>query len=146
VAPDHVSASRSYPGHKPGLAFDKISDTWWGPGVSGSGQGQWIQASFDQPADLLDLVVTPGVSAQPGQDSGSALPHRLDVTVTRADGTATTSALDLDEGAGAQRRSFRHRDVVAVRFTLDSAYQPSRTKQVAIAEIEFFGPSHADGS
>jgi hypothetical protein len=145
VAPDHVSASRSYPGHRPGLAFDEYSNTWWGPGVSESGQGQWIQAAFDRPADLLDVVVTPGVSAQPGQSSRSALPHRLDVTVTRADGTTSTSVLDLDEGAGGQRRSFRHTGVVAVRFTLDSAYQPSRTKQVAIAEIEFFGPSHADG-
>lgn len=32
VSPDRVTASRSYPGHKPELAFDKLNNTWWGPG------------------------------------------------------------------------------------------------------------------
>lgn len=32
VYPDRVTASRSYPGHKPDLAFDRLNNTWWGPG------------------------------------------------------------------------------------------------------------------
>ncbi|WP_372448672.1 carbohydrate-binding protein [Streptomyces musisoli] len=143
VAPDGYRASRSFPGHKPQLAFDKLSNTWWGPGVAGSGQNQWIEARFAEPTRLLDLLITPGESPRPDQLSRSALPHRVEVRITGADGRTTTRRLNLDQGAGAQRIPFRVGEVTAVRFTLESAYQPSPTKQVAIAEIEFFGPSHS---
>ncbi|MFF4489030.1 zinc ribbon domain-containing protein [Streptomyces sp. NPDC001544] len=144
VAPDKVAASRSYPGHKPELAFDKLNNTWWGPGVSESGQGQWIEARFDEPTRLLDVIITPGTSTHADQLSKSALPHRVEARVTTAAGKTRTVDLTLDQGAGAQRRPFRVGEVTAVRFTLESAYQTSASKQVAIAEIEFFGPSHGN--
>ncbi|GAB1327283.1 NADase-type glycan-binding domain-containing protein [Streptomyces sennicomposti] len=142
VAPDRVTASRSFPGHKPDLAFDKLSNTWWGPGVSESGQGQWIEARFSEPTRLLDLIITPGVSTRPDQLSQSALPHRVEALITLADGKTTKRELVLDQGAGGQRRAFRVGKVSAVRFVLETAYQPSASKQVSIAEIEFFGPSN----
>ncbi|NMO32626.1 zinc ribbon domain-containing protein [Streptomyces sp. GMY01] len=144
VAPDRVTASRSYPGHKPDLAFDKLSNTWWGPGVSESGQGQWIEARFSEPTRLLDLIITPGVSTRPDQLSQSALPHRVEALITLADGKKTKRELVLDQGAGGQRRAFRVGKVSAVRFILETAYQPSASKQVSIAEIEFFGPSNGN--
>ncbi|MFC8142680.1 zinc ribbon domain-containing protein [Streptomyces paradoxus] len=146
VSPDRYSASRSYPGHKPELAFDKINDSWWGPGVSESGQGQYIEARFDEPTRLLDLIITPGTSTRADELSESALPHRLTATITGKDGRTTTRRLTLDQGAGPQRRAFRVGEVTAVRFTIDSAYGTSAKKQVAIAEIEFFGPSTANGT
>ncbi|MFF8593114.1 NADase-type glycan-binding domain-containing protein [Streptomyces sp. NPDC015220] len=146
VAPDRVTASRSYPGHKPELAFDKLNNTWWGPGVAESGQGQWIEARFSEPTRLLDLIITPGVSKRPDQLSQSALPHRVEARITLADGKTTTRELTLDQGAGGQRRAFRVGEVTAVRFVIESAYQTSAKKQVSIAEIEFFGPSNANGS
>jgi hypothetical protein len=60
--------------------------------------------------------------------------------ITTADGGTETRNLTLDEG-GVQHRAFRADRVIAVRFVLRSAYGISTTKQVAIAEIEFFGPS-----
>ncbi|MEU6472328.1 zinc ribbon domain-containing protein [Streptomyces massasporeus] len=146
VSPDRYSASRSYPGHKPDLVFDKLNDTWWGPGVSESAQGQYIEARFDEPTRLLDLIITPGTSTRADQLSKSALPHRLTATVTGKDGRTTTRSLTLDQGAGPQRRAFRVGEVTAVRFTIDSAYGTSAKKQVAIAEIEFFGPSSANNT
>ncbi|MHC3471809.1 NADase-type glycan-binding domain-containing protein [Streptomyces sp. 7R007] len=142
VAPDRVSASRSYPGHKPQLVFDKLNDTWWGPGVSESGQGQWIEAGFDEPTRLLDLIITPGVSTHADKLNQSALPHRLKATVTLSNGKTTTRELTLDQGAGGQRVAFRVGEVSKVRFTIESAYATSASKQVAIAEIEFFGRSN----
>ncbi|MFF7359864.1 NADase-type glycan-binding domain-containing protein [Streptomyces sp. NPDC008125] len=143
LSPDHVSASRSYSGHKPDSSFDKIENTWWGPGVSESGQGQWIEASFDSPTRLLNVLVTPGVSKRADKNTEQALPHRIDVTVTRSSGEITHSLLTLDDGAGSQARNFRYDDVTKVRFTIESAYHTSPKKQVAVAEIEFFGPSHS---
>ncbi|MGI5428927.1 NADase-type glycan-binding domain-containing protein [Streptomyces sp. CA-179760] len=146
VSPDRYAASRHFPGHKPDLAFDKLNDTWWGPGVSESGKGQWVEARFDQPTRLLDLIITPGVSIRPDKLRESALPHRLEATITGADGKKSTRQITLDQGAGPQRRAFRVGEVTAVRFTIESAHGISAKKQVAIAEIEFFGPSSANSS
>ncbi|WP_019071374.1 NADase-type glycan-binding domain-containing protein [Streptomyces hokutonensis] len=146
VSPDRVTASRSFPGHKPELAFDKLNNTWWGPGLSQSGEGQWLEAKFDEPTRLLDVLITPGVSTRADQLNQSALPHRIEARITTADGKTSTRELSLDQGAGAQRRAFRVGDVTSVRFTLESAYGTSGSKQVAIAEIEFFGPSNSGGS
>ncbi|WP_392892805.1 NADase-type glycan-binding domain-containing protein [Streptomyces sp. LN699] len=144
VAPDRITASRSYPEHKPELAFDKRSNTWWGPGVSQSGQGEWIEATFSEPTRLLDVIITPGVSAKAEKIGESALPHRVTATITGKDGKVTTRPLTLDQGAGGQRRAFRVGEVTKVRFTIDTAHAVSADKQVAITEIEFFGPSNAN--
>ncbi|WP_328635951.1 NADase-type glycan-binding domain-containing protein [Streptomyces canus] len=146
VQPDSWSASRSFPGHKPGLVGDKLNNTWWGPGVSESGQGQWLQAKFDVPTRLLDLIITPGVSIRPDQITQSARPNRLQATITLSDGKTVTRRITLDPGAGGQRIPFRVGTVSSVRFTIESATGTSPKKQVSIAEIEFFGPSSARSS
>ncbi|MDX3119489.1 NADase-type glycan-binding domain-containing protein, partial [Streptomyces scabiei] len=146
VPPDSVAASRSYPGHKPELAFDKINNSWWGPGVSQSGAGEWIEARFDEPTRLLDVIITSGTSTRADQLSESALPHRIKATITLKDGTTTTRELTLDQSAGGQRRAFRVGEVTKVRFTIESSYSVSGSKQVSIAEIEFFGRSNASSS
>ncbi|WP_198655596.1 discoidin domain-containing protein [Streptomyces geranii] len=146
VDPDKVTASRSYPGHQPELAFDKRSNTWWGPGVTQSGEGEWIEVRFTEPTRLLDVMITPGVSARAETITESALPKRIDAEITMADGTKTTRALTLDQGAGPQSRAFRVGSVTAVRFVLRSAHAASGDKQVAVAEIEFFGRSNASAS
>ncbi|MEU6280105.1 zinc ribbon domain-containing protein [Streptomyces sp. NPDC047028] len=141
VTPDAISASRTFPGHKPLLVIDKKSNTWWGPGVAGPGEGQWIEAKFDQPTRLLDLLITPGVSAHADKNTTSALPHRVKATITRDDGTVVDREITLDQGSGAQPVQFRVGEVTKVRFTIESSFLTSSKKQVAIAEIEFFGPS-----
>jgi hypothetical protein len=146
VGPDSVKASRSYPGHPAQRAFDKLSNTWWGPGVSGTGEGQWLEARFAQPTRLLDLVITSGVSTQPDKLSESALPHRIEALITAADGKKTTRIINLDQSAGGQRRKFRVGAVSSVRFTVKSAYATDAKKQVSIAEIEFFTRSNSNSS
>ncbi|WP_409000482.1 NADase-type glycan-binding domain-containing protein [Streptomyces europaeiscabiei] len=144
VVPDSSKASRSFPGHKPDLAFDTYSNTWWGPGVTQSGEGEWIEAHFEQPVRLLDVVITPGVSKKPDQRAESARPHRVEATITAADGSTSTKILTLDQTAGGQSRKFRVGDAETVRFTIRSAYGADDKKQVAIAEIEFFGRSNSN--
>ncbi|NSL43125.1 carbohydrate-binding protein [Streptomyces sp. 8P21H-1] len=146
VGPTSVRASRSYPGHSPQLAFDKLSNTWWGPGISQAGEGEWVEARFDQPTRLLDLIITSGTSTKVDQLQKSALPHRIEAQITTADGKKSTRTINLDQSAGGQRRKFRVGEVVAVRFVLRSAYAADAKKQVAIAEIEFFGRSNSNSS
>ncbi|MGW1674697.1 NADase-type glycan-binding domain-containing protein [Streptomyces sp. NPDC002324] len=144
VVPDTYKASRSFPGHKPQLAFDSYSNTWWGPGVTQAGEGEWIEARFEQPVRLLDVVIIPGVSKKADQRAESARPHRIEATVTAADGTKSTKFITLDQTAGAQSRKFRVGNAETVRFTVRSSYGADDKKQVAIAEIEFFGRSSSN--
>ncbi|MFS8200415.1 NADase-type glycan-binding domain-containing protein [Streptomyces sp. CWNU-52B] len=146
VGPDTMKASRSYPGHSAKLAFDGLSNTWWGPGVSQSGKGEWIEASFANPTRLLDVVITAGVSAKQEHLQESALPHRIEVQITTADGKKSTKIINLDRIAGGQRRKFRVGEVSTVRFILDSAYAADSKKQTSIAEIEFFGRSNSSNT
>ncbi|MEU2159236.1 zinc ribbon domain-containing protein [Streptomyces sp. NPDC019396] len=146
VSPDTVAASQSYAGQAPELVVDKLNNTWWGPGINGSGEGEWFEARFEKPTRLLDLVITPGVSIRPDQLSQSALPHRVDAVITDAKGRKFTRSLTLDQGAGPQRIPFRVGEVTAVRFIVRSAYGASANKQVALAEIEFFGASNSGRS
>ncbi|TDC71331.1 zinc ribbon domain-containing protein [Streptomyces hainanensis] len=141
VEPARFDALHSYEDHPADLAFDKLNDTWWGPGVSQSGEGEWIEASFAEPTRLLDVIITPGVSTRTDQLRESALPHRVEARITTEDGSTTTRELTLDQGLGPQRRQFRAEGVTSVRFTILSSYGASADRQVAIAEIEFFGPS-----
>ncbi|WP_344088051.1 NADase-type glycan-binding domain-containing protein, partial [Streptomyces stramineus] len=141
VQPDEIRASRSYPDHGPKLAIDKLNNTWWGPGVSQSGEGEWIEMRFARPARLLDVIITPGTSTRADQLEKSALPHRVRATVTKKNSGTETRELVLDPGAGGQRRAFRVGEVTAVRFTIESAHAASADKQVAVAEIELFGRS-----
>ncbi|MFG2963384.1 NADase-type glycan-binding domain-containing protein [Streptomyces sp. NPDC048288] len=146
VSPDRITASRSYAGHKPDLAFDKVSNTWWGPGVIQGGEGEWIEARFDEPTRLLNVIVSSGESNHFDQLKKSALPHRVKVTIKTADGKTEDRELTLDQMVGGQTRNLRAADVVSVRFTIESSYQASAKTQVAIAEIELFGPSSASSS
>ena len=144
--PDSYKASRSFPEHGPDKAFDVVSNSWWGPGVTRSAQGEWLEARFRDPVRLLDIGITPGESGHGDTLTKSALPHRIEARITTDDGKTTTRELNLDQGAGFQRRPFRAQNVTAVRFTIQSAYGADGKKQVAIAEIEFFGPSKAGRS
>ncbi|MEU5100941.1 MULTISPECIES: NADase-type glycan-binding domain-containing protein [unclassified Streptomyces] len=143
LVPDSVKASRSYPEHGPDKAFDAVSNSWWGPGVPQSAEGEWLEARFRDPVRLLDIGITPGQSARGDTLTKSALPHRVEVRITTDDGKTTTRELNLDQGVGFQHRPFRAENVTVVRFTIRSAYGADAKKQVAIAEIEFFGPSNA---
>ncbi|MDT0321577.1 NADase-type glycan-binding domain-containing protein [Streptomyces millisiae] len=141
VEPERFHALHSYEDHPAELAFDKLNDTWWGPGVSQSGEGEWIEAGFAEPTRLLDVIITPGVSPRADQLRESARPHRVEARITTQEGSTTTRELTLDPGLGPQRRQFRAEGVTSVRFTILSSYGAAADRQVAIAEIEFFGPS-----
>ncbi|MFJ6749104.1 hypothetical protein ACIQNI_13060 [Streptomyces sp. NPDC091266] len=40
------------------LAFDGYSNTWGGTGYSGASDGQYLEAGFGQPTDLLNVLIT----------------------------------------------------------------------------------------
>lgn len=146
VTPDSAEASRSFDGHPPKVLFDKINNSWWGPGVSQSADGEWMEARFNEPTRLLDVLITSGISTKASDLSEAALPHRMDAIITTADGKQTTRQITLDQVSGPQQRKFRAQNVVSVRFVIRSAFNVGADKQVSIAEIEFFTRSATSGT
>jgi hypothetical protein len=134
-----VTASRSDPAHPVAKLHDGFSNTFWGTGVTGDGAGTHIDAGFAQPVNLLDIVITPGAGAQPDAFNSQSAPETIRVTLTKTDGTSTSSTITLADSPGAQTFGIRGDGVSSVRLTLESAYTVQAPgAEVAIAEIEFF--------
>jgi hypothetical protein len=140
VHPTAFKASHSSTGHEAKVAFDGYSNTWWGTGYAGDSAGQYLEATFGQPTDLLNMVITPGTSKRAGQSVEQARPQEFDMVVTDSGGKPRTFHERIDDG-GAQRIDLRVRGAVSVRLVLRSAYGAAPAKQVAIAELEYFGRS-----
>ncbi|MFJ8311793.1 MULTISPECIES: NADase-type glycan-binding domain-containing protein [unclassified Streptomyces] len=140
VHPTAWKASHSDPNHKPELAGDSYSNTWWGTGLQGDSATQWLEATFGQPTDLLAMLITPGTSKREGQQSEQARPQEFDLVVTDSSGKTHTSHQSINDG-GVQRIDVRVRNAVSVRLILRSAFGAGPDKQVAIAELEFFSRS-----
>ncbi|MFD3522314.1 NADase-type glycan-binding domain-containing protein [Streptomyces sp. NPDC058653] len=143
VIPDQLTGSSSYPGHGPVRAFDGLKETWWGPGLSGAGRGEWIEARFNTPIRLTDLVFTSGPSARATSRADTSLPHRVAVTITTAAGKTVKRELALDAVLVDQHRKFDADEVTSVRFTIVSSYNASEDTQVAINEIGFLTDTDA---
>ncbi|WP_438818734.1 NADase-type glycan-binding domain-containing protein, partial [Streptomyces platensis] len=133
-------ASHSGPGHDVKLAFDGYSNTWWGTGYMGNSNGQYLEAAFGQPTDLLNILITPGASARTPQAADPARPHEFDLIVTDSAGKQHLSHARINDG-GVQRIDVAVRNAMTVRLVLRSAYGVGDDKQVAISALEFFGRS-----
>jgi hypothetical protein len=133
-----VTASSAAPGHPANLAVDGTTDRYWAPAATGAAKGQYLEAAFDQPFRLLDLVVHPGASANDQQFLAQARPHDLLVTVTGKGGATTTHELHLADQPGPQTFHIAESDVTRVRITIQTAYAATSAHRVGVAEVEFF--------
>lgn len=133
-----VTASSSAPGHPAGLAVDGTTDRYWAPAAGGSGAGQHLDARFDEPFRLLDVVIHPGASPVEEQFLKQSRPESVVVTTTDSHGRSAPHVLHLTDTPGPQTFHLAVSDVTRIRLTLQSAYAPSATRHVAVAEVEFF--------
>jgi hypothetical protein len=143
VFPTTFKASRSDPAHPVGNLHDDHNNTWWGTGEAGDGAGVSVDARFDQPINLLDMIITPGAGVE--QDAFTALsrPESVKVTLLSANGSTTSTTITLADSPGPETFAIQGSGVVSVRLTLQSAYlaEPSSGTEVAMAELEFFASS-----
>ncbi|WP_329286493.1 NADase-type glycan-binding domain-containing protein [Streptomyces sp. NBC_00691] len=140
VHPVAWAASHSAPRQQAGLAGDGYSNTWWGTGYAGDSAGQYMEARFAEPTDLLSVLITPGSSKNTTQADGQATPRTFDLVVKDSSGETHVSQHRINDG-GTQRVDVRVRDALTVQLVLRTAWRADPTKQVAVAELEFFGRS-----
>ncbi|MFI6640558.1 NADase-type glycan-binding domain-containing protein [Streptomyces sp. NPDC050504] len=142
VHPTDWKASHSDPRQTAKLAGDGYSNTWWGTGYRGDAPGQYLEAIFSEPTDLLQLLITPGSSKNTTQADGQSTPRTFDLVVKDSAGKVHTSHHRINDG-GTQSVKLRVRDALSVRLVLQTAWRVDPNKQIAIAELEFFGRSAA---
>ncbi|MFD9245291.1 zinc ribbon domain-containing protein [Streptomyces sp. NPDC059556] len=140
VHPVAWAASHSAPRQQAKLAGDGYSNTWWGTGYAGDSAGQYMEARFAEPTDLLSVLITPGSSKNTTQADGQATPRTFDLVVKDSSGETHVSQHRINDG-GTQRVDVRVRDALTVQLVLRTAWRADPTKQVAVAELEFFGRS-----
>lgn len=140
VNPRTATASSAAPGHPAGAALDGASDTWWSP-AGGSGTGQWLQADFTGPHNLLDVDVMIGASQQQNAFLLQARPAELQLTATTASGRTLVQHLDLADKTGFQQFHVVLPATVSVRLTTESVYGAGPGRLTALAEVEFFADS-----
>ncbi|MDH6113631.1 hypothetical protein P3T36_005206 [Kitasatospora sp. MAP12-15] len=138
---DSMTASHSYAGHGPELTIDRQSNSWWGSGFAGQPVDTWLQAGFNAPVRLLDVIITPGTGTTPEELSAQARPHQIDLVTTDNGGQKTTTHLELSPD-GPQTFKLQLHQVVSARLVILSAYGAAPDKQVAISEVEFFGTTN----
>lgn len=133
-----VTASSASGGHPAALAVDGTTDRYWAPAREGDGKGQYLEARFDEPFRLLDLIVYPGSSTVDQDFLTQARPRTLIVTVTDTHGKATRHTVNLGDSPGKQTFHIAESDVARIRLTINGAYGTGRGHHVAIGEVEFF--------
>ena len=57
-----ATASSTYGGQSPALAFDGNNSTYWESASHGAGGSAWIQYQFASPVDVLEIAVLPSAS------------------------------------------------------------------------------------
>lgn len=141
--PAAVTASHSDPAHPVADLDDTYNNTWWGTGEAGSGTGTYVTATFGQPVNLLDIIITPGAGIEQDAFTAQSRPESIKVTLTSASGSSTNTTITLADSPGPETFAIHGSGIASVRLTLESAYLaqvPART-EVAIAETEFFASS-----
>jgi hypothetical protein len=143
VFPTTFTASHSDPAHPVADLHDGFNNTWWGTGEAGGGAGAYVDATFDQQINLLDLIVTPGAGVEADAFNAESRPESIKVTLLHANGSDTSTTITLADSPGPETFAIQGSDVVSVSLTIESAYlaESQSATEVAIAEVEFFASS-----
>jgi hypothetical protein len=123
---------------------DAYNTTWWGSSEQGNSQNVKLEATFTQPIDLLDLIITPGAGINPDTFNEQSRPETIKVTLLKTDGSTAQTTVTFNDSVGPETFKVRGNDVSHIVFTIESAYVadgPVATTYVAITQIEFFARS-----
>lgn len=134
VRPASASASSELDGHPATAATDQVSNSYWAEGAEGTGEGQGLTFTFDQPVDLDRIGFLNGASEDP--KDFVTQPRVREVQLLFDDGT--TKALTIKDEAEFQEFGIEARDVTTVQLQIVSVYPSLDGSAASLAEVEFF--------
>ncbi|WP_344328325.1 zinc ribbon domain-containing protein [Streptomyces macrosporus] len=134
VTPVGIEASAEIPRHPATNTTDGLSNRYWGAPAPGAS----VTYTFRKPFRWVDLIIINGASKSPEDYARQARALRLDLEVTRQDGTKHHEELTLGDKPGPQTFPTGISDVKTVRLVLRSAVDLTAGRHLALAEVEFF--------
>lgn len=141
-----VEASHQDPNHPAKLLHDTYSDTWWGSGYSPQNtNGTCLTVTFTQPANLLDMGLTPGAGTAADTFGTQGAPQTIDVELIPipGKGAPVKKTITVDDQPGFQKFELRGDDIRQVVLTITSSYppigdSPAKAVETAVSEVEFY--------
>ena len=141
-----IAASHEDQNHAAKMLHDTYSDTWWGSGYSPQNtNGVALTVTFTQPANLLDLGITPGAGTAADTFGTQGSPETIDVELIPIPGKGAPikHTFTLDDQPGFQKFQLRGDDIRQVVLTVTSSYEatstdPAKAQETAISELEFY--------
>ncbi|WP_435768413.1 NADase-type glycan-binding domain-containing protein [Nocardioides sp. SYSU DS0651] len=139
VNPSAIRASSSQRGHGAREARDGVSNHYWAPAAAGPGRGETLTVEFEEPIRLVEVLITPGISAEDEElFLTQGRPAELNAVVRRSDGSVEVKDLEFEDKVGPARFGIGVSDVTEVTFEIRRAYRGTAdNSRTAIAEVEF---------
>ena len=119
--------------HQPDCLVDGDTTTAWCEGVSGAGEGEWVEFNADMKQNVRSIRIMAGFNKSEDLYWKNSRPK--DITITFDDGTTTTSTLSDEPFAWHTITLSETVQTSSVRITIDSTYPGSRYTDTCISEI-----------
>ena len=141
-----VEGSHQDPNHQAKLLHDTHYDTWWGSGYSPQNtNGTSLTITFTQPANLLDMGITPGAGTAADTFGTQGAPETIDAELIPIPGKGAPikKTITVDDQPGFQKFELRGDDIRQVVLTITSSYPPTadnpgKAVETAVSEVEFY--------
>ena len=141
-----IAGSHQDPDHQAKLLHDTYYDTWWGSGYSPQNtNGTSLTITFTQPANLLDMGITPGAGTAADTFGTQGAPETIDAELIPIPGKGAPikKTFTLDDQPGFQKFELRGDDIRQVVLTITSSYPPTadnpgKAVETAVSEVEFY--------
>ncbi len=119
--------------HEPDCLVDGNTTTAWCEGVSGTGEGEWVEFNSDMKQNVHSIRIMAGFNKSEDLYWKNSRPK--DITITFDDGTTTTSTLSDEPFAWHTITLSETVQTSSLRITIDSTYPGSRYTDTCISEI-----------
>lgn len=119
--------------HQPNCLVDGDTTTAWCEGVSGTGEGEWLEFDSDMKQNVRSIRIMAGFNKSEDLYWRNSRPK--DITITFDDGSTTSSTLSDEPFAWHTITLSETVQTTSVRITIDSTYPGSRYSDTCISEI-----------
>jgi hypothetical protein len=114
--------------------LDGDFDTSWQEGAGGTGEGEWIQFSFEQPVTVVRLDIANGYQRDDRRFLGNPRIERLRVEYD--DGSS--QILLLEDEQGYQSFDLEPTETQRLRLVIESVYPGERWEDASMSAIQFY--------
>ena len=143
IPPAKVDASSLLPDHKPALAVDRVTNTYWAEGAPGDGVGQHLVMTFDHPIDhqlrLGKIGFSLGASTKREDFATEPRPEKVRLHFFKGSKEFTAKELTLKDSPDFQPYDLNVKDTDKVDIEIVSVHRsPESGSDCSIAEVEFW--------